>query len=34
MEISVDISMYPLQEDYEKPILAFIKGLEKYCVIN
>jgi len=29
MEISVDISLYPLQEDYAKPIYAFIKGLEK-----
>lgn len=29
MEISVDISMYPLQEGYEKPILAFIDVLEK-----
>ncbi|MGK0273094.1 MAG: hypothetical protein ACI88H_003772 [Cocleimonas sp.] len=29
MEISVDISLYPLQEDYEAPIFAFIKGLEK-----
>ena len=29
MEISVDISLYPLQEDYETPIFAFIKGLEK-----
>jgi len=28
MEISVDISMYPLQEAYEKPILAFISSLE------
>ncbi len=28
MEISVDISLYPLKEDYTKPILAFIKGLE------
>ena len=28
MEISVDISLYPLKEDYVKPILAFIKGLE------
>jgi len=28
MEISVDISMYPLQEEFEKPILAFIKTLE------
>ena len=29
MEISVDISLYPLQEGYEKPILAFITALEK-----
>jgi len=29
MEISVDISLYPLQEGYEKPILAFISALEK-----
>ncbi|MBT3280956.1 MAG: hypothetical protein HOF69_06930 [Campylobacteraceae bacterium] len=29
MEISVDISLYPLQEGYEKPILAFIDSLEK-----
>lgn len=28
MEISVDISLYPLKEDYVEPILAFIKGLE------
>ena len=28
MEISVDISLYPLKEDYVVPILAFIKGLE------
>lgn len=28
MEISVDISLYPLQENYKKPIYAFIKGLE------
>ena len=28
MEISVDISLYPLKEDYVKPIYAFIKGLE------
>jgi hypothetical protein len=28
MEISVDISMYPLQEGFEKPILAFISSLE------
>ena len=29
MEISVDISMYPLQSDFEAPILAFIAELEK-----
>ena len=28
MEISVDISFYPLKEEYVEPILAFIKGLE------
>ena len=28
MEISVDISMYPLQEEFEAPILAFIDTLE------
>ena len=29
MEISVDISMYPLQKDFEKPISIFINLLEK-----
>ncbi len=29
MEISVDISMYPLQKEFETPILAFIAELEK-----
>ncbi len=29
MEISVDISMYPLQHEFEAPILAFIAELEK-----
>ncbi len=29
MEISVDISMYPLQREFEAPILAFISELEK-----
>jgi uncharacterized protein YqgV (UPF0045/DUF77 family) len=29
MEVSVDISMYPLQKDFEAPILAFIALLEK-----
>jgi len=28
MEISVDISMYPLQKEFEAPILAFIAQLE------
>ena len=28
MEISVDISMYPLQKEFEAPILAFIAKLE------
>ena len=28
MEISVDISMYPLQKEFEAPILAFIEMLE------
>jgi len=29
MEISVDISLYPLQDEYVKPILAFIAAVEK-----
>jgi len=29
MEISVDISMYPLQKEFEAPILAFISQLEE-----
>jgi uncharacterized protein YqgV (UPF0045/DUF77 family) len=29
MEISVDISMYPLQKEFEAPILTFIDMLEK-----
>jgi len=28
MRISVDISLYPLNEDYVEPILSFIKKLE------
>jgi uncharacterized protein YqgV (UPF0045/DUF77 family) len=28
MEISVDISMYPLQKEFEAPILKFIRTLE------
>lgn len=29
MEISVDISLYPLQKGFEEPILAFIAALEQ-----
>lgn len=29
MEISVDISLYPLQDEYVEPILAFIAAVEK-----
>jgi uncharacterized protein YqgV (UPF0045/DUF77 family) len=29
MRISVDISMYPLQEDYCQPILDFIASIEQ-----
>lgn len=28
IDISVDISMYPLQKDFEAPILAFIAKIE------
>jgi uncharacterized protein YqgV (UPF0045/DUF77 family) len=28
MEISVDISLYPLKDEYVEPILAFIKAVE------
>jgi uncharacterized protein YqgV (UPF0045/DUF77 family) len=34
MQISVDISMYPLQREFEAPILAFIQSLEKEEDIN
>ena len=27
MNISIDISMYPLHKDFEEPIIAFIKAL-------
>lgn len=30
MKISVEISMYPLQEAYETPILQFIQRLKAY----
>ena len=29
MNISIDISMYPLHKDFEKPIIAFIKSLRE-----
>lgn len=29
MTISVDISLYPLHEDYEQPIIAFIQQLRQ-----
>jgi len=29
MNISIDISMYPLHKDFEKPIISFIKTLRK-----
>ena len=34
MEISVDISMYPLQKEFEAPILAFISQLEKVGTVE
>ena len=34
MEISVDISMYPLQKEFEAPILAFIAQLEKEASVE
>jgi len=34
MEVSVDISMYPLQQEFEAPILAFIAALEKESSIE
>lgn len=30
MNISIEISMYPLNEDYETPILEFINALNKH----
>jgi len=30
MKVAVEISMYPLTNDYEKPILAFIDRLSAY----
>ena len=34
MDISVDISMYPLQQEFETPILAFISELEKEPLVE
>lgn len=30
MQATIEISMYPLKEDYETPILAFIDALKKH----
>ncbi|PHI19284.1 hypothetical protein CEQ90_13810 [Lewinellaceae bacterium SD302] len=30
MQTAVDISYYPLTEDYEPPIISFIKNLKKH----
>jgi len=34
MHTSVEISMYPLKEDYRPSIIAFIKNLRKYPFIK
>ena len=34
MSSSVEISMYPLKEDYKPSIIAFIKNLRKYPFIK
>lgn len=34
MNASVEISMYPLKEDYKPSIIAFIKNLRKYPFIK
>lgn len=34
MNISLDISLYPLTPDYKKPILSFIEALRKYPEID
>ena len=34
MQISVDISLYPLQREFEAPILAFIDQLEKEASLD
>ena len=34
MECSVEISMYPLNKNYKKPIISFIHSLRKYPFIK
>ena len=34
MNTSVEISMYPLKEDFKPSIIAFIKNLRKYAFIK
>ncbi|HMN88682.1 MAG TPA: hypothetical protein PKD70_04650 [Saprospiraceae bacterium] len=34
MNVSLDISMYPLQREYEQPILNFIARLQTYPQLN
>ena len=34
MKTSVDISMYPLKSEFEKPIAAFIEALAKERTVN
>ena len=34
MECSVEISMYPLNKNYKKPIISFIHNLSKYPFIK
>jgi len=34
MKVTIEISLYPLQEKYKKPIKAFIKSLHTHKEIN
>ncbi|NJL14921.1 MAG: hypothetical protein HC913_19255 [Microscillaceae bacterium] len=34
MQVSIDISLYPLQENYEAIILAFIAQLQQYPALE
>ncbi|GAB4400367.1 MAG: hypothetical protein OHK0053_21820 [Microscillaceae bacterium] len=34
MQVSIDISLYPLQEDYEDIILSFIAQLRQYPALD